>query len=235
MNPGAAPGDVTLPSFKDLRPGERKGSSVVIAPAGRLQLVYRLATGRDTIALDTLSFAVAQTPSEVTFSSAPISLTYRTTSDGYRLSVSGQAANAPPGASLVIDLPSGFRSIEADTLDDTRHFAFAYKIPRRDANSIAFSKLEPGIGARRHGLVPMGRGADEVLAGGADAAGGLDAAGRRLPRHSAARRAPHGKGRRRRVREDDRAAQERRVRVRSVRRARNRGPSSTRWATTSRT
>jgi YidC/Oxa1 family membrane protein insertase len=144
MNPGAAPGDVTLPSFRDLRPGEPKGSSVVIAPAGRLQFVYRLANGRDTIALDTLAFTVAQTPSEVTFSSAPISLTYRTTSDGYRLSVSGQAANAPPGATLVVDLPSGFRSIEADTLDDTRHFAFAYKIPRRDANSVAFSKLEPG-------------------------------------------------------------------------------------------
>ena len=144
MNPGAAPGDVTLPSFHDLRPGERKGSSVVIAPAGRLQFVYRLANARDTIALDTLAFTVAQTPNEVTFSSAPISLTYRTTSDGYRLSVSGQAANAPPGATLVVDLPSGFRSIEADTLDDTRHFAFAYKIPRRDANSVAFSKLEPG-------------------------------------------------------------------------------------------
>jgi YidC/Oxa1 family membrane protein insertase len=144
MNPGAAPGDVTLPSFRDLRPGERKGSSVVIAPAGRLQFVYRLANAPDTIALDTLAFTVAQTPSEVTFSSAPISLTYRTTSDGYRLSVSGQAANAPPGATLVVDLPSGFRSIEADTLDDTRHFAFAYKIPRRDANSVAFSKLEPG-------------------------------------------------------------------------------------------
>ena len=144
MNPGAAPGDVTLPSFRDLRPGERKGSSVVIAPAGRLQFVYRLANGRDTIALDTLAFTVAQTPSEVTFASAPISLTYRTTSDGYRLSVSGQAANAPAGATLVVDLPSGFRSIEADTLDDTRHFAFAYKIPRRDASSVAFSKLEPG-------------------------------------------------------------------------------------------
>ena len=72
MNPGAAPGDVTLPAFRDLRPGERKGSSVVIAPAGRLQFVYRLANGRDTIALDTLPFTVAQTPSEVTFSSAAI-------------------------------------------------------------------------------------------------------------------------------------------------------------------
>jgi YidC/Oxa1 family membrane protein insertase len=144
MNPGAAPGKVTIPSYHDLRPGDAKGSSVVIAPAGQLQFIYRLAAGADTIALDTLAFTVAQTPNEVTFSSAPISLTYRTTPDGFRLSVIGQATNAPPGASLVIDLPSGFRSVEADTLDDMRHFAFAYRIPRRDANSVAFSKLDPG-------------------------------------------------------------------------------------------
>src|SRR5215467_958935 len=48
MNPGAAPGDVTLPSFRDLRPGDPKGTNVVIAPAGKLHLVYRLAAGADT-------------------------------------------------------------------------------------------------------------------------------------------------------------------------------------------
>jgi YidC/Oxa1 family membrane protein insertase len=144
MSPGAAPGDVTLPSFHDLRPGEPHGSNVVIAPAGQLQLTYRLATPTDTIALDTLSFTVAQTANEATFSSAPITLTYRATSDGYRVAVTGQASNAPPGASLIIDLPSGLRSVEADTVDDTRHLAFAYKIPRRDAASVSFAKLEPG-------------------------------------------------------------------------------------------
>jgi len=144
MNPGAAPGDVTLPSFRDLRPGDPKGTNVVIAPAGKLHLVYRLAAGADTIALDTLHFTVAPTPNEVTFSSVPINVSYRTTSDGYRLSVSGRANNAPPGATLVIDLPSGIRSVEADTLDDSRHLAFAFKIPRRDPTSVAFSKLEPG-------------------------------------------------------------------------------------------
>jgi YidC/Oxa1 family membrane protein insertase len=144
MNPGAAPGDVTIPSYRDLRPGDPKGTNVVISPAGKLHLVYRLASGADTIALDTLSFRVAPTPNEVTFSSAPIDIVYRTTSDGYRLSVSGRVNSAQPGATLVIDLPSGIRSIEADTLDDSRHLAFSYKIPRRDPNSVSFSKLEPG-------------------------------------------------------------------------------------------
>ena len=43
-----------------------------------------------------------------------------------------------------IDLPSGVRSVEADTLDDTRHLAFGYKIPRRDVTSVPFGKLDPG-------------------------------------------------------------------------------------------
>jgi YidC/Oxa1 family membrane protein insertase len=144
MNPGAAPGEVTIPSFRDLRPGDQKGSNVVLAPAGKSQLTYRLAVGGDTIALDTVPFTVASKPNEVTFSSAPIEVTYRTTSDGFRLSVSGRVNNAPPNATLVIDLPSGIRSIEADTLDDSRHLAFAYKIPRRDPTGVSFSKLEPG-------------------------------------------------------------------------------------------
>ncbi len=144
MNPGASPADVALPGFRDLRPGVAHGSPALIAPVGQAHLIYRLATGRDTIALDTLQFTVTQTPNEVTFASAPITLTYRTTSDGFRLAVNGQAANAPPGSSLVIDLPSGFKSIEADTLEDSRHLAFGYQIPRRDVTSIPFAKLEPG-------------------------------------------------------------------------------------------
>src|SRR5262249_45920672 len=106
MNPGAAPGEVTIPSFKDLRPRDDKGAPVVIAPAGKLHMIYRLAAGADTIALDTLLFTVAEKPNEVTFSSAPIELSYRPTSDGFRLSVSGRVNNAVPGATLVIDLPS---------------------------------------------------------------------------------------------------------------------------------
>ncbi len=144
MNPGASPGDVTLPAFRDLKPGPAHGTPAVIAPVGPAQLSFRLAAGRDTIALDTLPFTISQAPNAVTFTSAPITLTYRTTSDGFRLAVSGQVANAPAGSSLVIDLPSGIKSVEADTLDDSRHLAFSYLIPRREVTSIPFAKLEPG-------------------------------------------------------------------------------------------
>jgi len=144
MNPGATIGDVTIPGFHDLKPGPTRGANAVISPVGGRQLSYRLAVGNDTIALDTLSFTVAQTPTDVTFTAAPITLTYRTTSDDYRLAVTGEVAGAPQRASLVIDLPSGVRSVEADTLDDTRHLAFGYKIPRRDVTRVPFGKLDPG-------------------------------------------------------------------------------------------
>src|SRR5262249_15457935 len=67
MNPGASPGDVSLPAFRDLRPGPAHGSPAVVAPIGPAQLSYRLASGRDTIALDTLQFTVTPTPTEVTY------------------------------------------------------------------------------------------------------------------------------------------------------------------------
>ena len=144
LNPGATIGDVTIPAFHDLRPGLTRGASLVLSPAGGRQLSYRLAIGNDTISLDTVSFAVTQTPTEVTFTSAPITLTYRTTSDDYRLAVTGAVSGAPERTSLVIDLPSGLRSVEADTVDDTRHLAFGYRIPRRDVASVPFGKLDPG-------------------------------------------------------------------------------------------
>jgi YidC/Oxa1 family membrane protein insertase len=144
LNPGATIGDVTIPGYHDLKPGPSRGANAVISPVGGKQVSFRLAAGNDTIALDTLSFTVTQTPTEVTFASAPITLRYRTTSDDYRLAVTGEVAGATQRASLVVDLPSGLRSVEADTLDDARHLAFGYKIPRRDVTSVPFGKLDPG-------------------------------------------------------------------------------------------
>jgi YidC/Oxa1 family membrane protein insertase len=56
--------------------------------------------------------------------------------------VRGIVANAPAGSALIIDLPSELRSAEADTLDDQRHFAYGYRTPLRDPQSIPFSKLD---------------------------------------------------------------------------------------------
>ena len=148
-NPGAAPKVVRIGSYKDLRPGHPADAGVTITDGGagggtRALLGFRVARGTDTIALDTLKFTVAQEGSKVTFSSPVVTLSYDTTTDGYRTAVRGTVAGAGPGASLLIDLPTTLRSVEADTADDMRHLAFGYKIPLRDVTSVPFGKLDPG-------------------------------------------------------------------------------------------
>lgn len=145
VNPGAVPQAVRIDSYKNLRPGHAvDASGVTITDGTKPLLGYRVARGADTIQLDTLRFAVAKQGSTVTFTSPVVTLTYTTTSDGYRTSVKGTVAGAGAGAALLVDLPSTIRSVEADTADDMRHLAFGYKIPLRDVTSVPFAKLDPG-------------------------------------------------------------------------------------------
>jgi YidC/Oxa1 family membrane protein insertase len=143
VNTGAVPAAVKITGFKSLRPGARDSSLTISQTHGPL-LHYRLVTGRDTIALDTVNFAVAKSGNVTTFTSASpaMTLSYETSADGFQTAVRGNVANAPAGSLMLIDLPSNFRSAEADTLDDQRHHAYGYKIPLRDVESIPFSKLD---------------------------------------------------------------------------------------------
>lgn len=144
VNPGAVPARVTVHGYKSLRPGARDTTLTIAQPRGTL-LHYRLAMGADTIALDTVPFTATTSGTTTTFTSASPAMTLAyTTTDGWRSMVRGTVANAPRGATLLIDLPSELRSNEADTLDDHRSMAFGYRIPRRDPESVPFSKLDPG-------------------------------------------------------------------------------------------
>jgi YidC/Oxa1 family membrane protein insertase len=117
---------------------------MVVAQRSGALLHYRLAMGADTIDLNTVPFAIQQGESSVTLTatSPPMTITYASTTDGFRTAVHGQVANAPMGSALLIDLPRDLRSAEADTLDDLRHLAYGYKLPRRDVTSVPFSKLD---------------------------------------------------------------------------------------------
>jgi len=143
-NPGAVPVAVTMVGFRELRPDHHDSLVTVESPNGPL-LHYHIALGHDTVALDTVHFAVHQQKDTTTFTSTSpaLTLTYQSKPDTYLTNVRGTVANAPPGASLVIDLPSELRSAEADTVDDLRNLAFGYKIPLRDVTSIPFGKLDP--------------------------------------------------------------------------------------------
>jgi YidC/Oxa1 family membrane protein insertase len=145
VSPGAVPMAVQVAGYRNLRPDRRDTLAVIAQPRGTL-LHYRLATGSDTIALDTIPFTIqnAGATTTLTANAPAMSITYEPTPNDYRTAVRGQVANAPPGATLLIDLPSELRSIEADTVDDLRHLAFGYKMPLRDVASVPFSKLDPG-------------------------------------------------------------------------------------------
>ena len=145
VSPGAAPSRVLIPGYRNLRPG-RRDSVVIATPTGPL-LRYRVAMGRDTIDLDTVSFTAQPSGNGVTFvaTSPAISITYAPEAkDPYRVAVRGTFANAPAGSALLIDLPNSLNSSEADTLDDFRHLAYGYKEPLRDVTSVPFSKLDSG-------------------------------------------------------------------------------------------
>jgi YidC/Oxa1 family membrane protein insertase len=144
VSPGAVPVAVAIDGYTDLRPG-RHDSMVVAQHTGPL-LHYRLVLGKDTVDMSKLPFTIQQSGSSVTLSAASpaITITYQPMA-GFLTSVRGQVANAPAGATLLIDLPHELRSEEADTLDDLRHLAYGYKPPRRDVTSVPFSKLDTTV------------------------------------------------------------------------------------------
>jgi YidC/Oxa1 family membrane protein insertase len=97
---------------------------------------------------------------------AAVTIQYRFGPDGYLSQVtgavavpgaiapSGAAGGAPGGAAggasgaatgyLLVDLPSGFPSYEADSTDDLQQLAYVIKPVHEDPASISFSHLDPG-------------------------------------------------------------------------------------------
>ncbi|HKO16460.1 MAG TPA: membrane protein insertase YidC, partial [Gemmatimonadaceae bacterium] len=154
VSPGAAPVSVSLADYRVLRPG-RSGEVVLVnppeadAPASRpaALLNYRVVLGRDTIALDTMALQSTRTADGIRFSSTgtpKISIEYRFGDRPYLTRVQGtvQAAAAAVPAQLLVELPQGLRSEEADTVEDIRHLAYGYKLAREDVKSVAFGKLD---------------------------------------------------------------------------------------------
>ena len=141
-SPGAAPTQVRIPSFRPLTPGADRSTGVVLRSNANELLSYHLVRGADTVALDTIPFAVSQSGSSVTFQSPIVTLTYKAAGDNYRAEVRGTVPNAPPGSLLLIGLPATLQSVEADTVDDRRHLAYGYKRPLRDVESVSFGKLD---------------------------------------------------------------------------------------------
>lgn len=147
---GATPVNAALRDYRSLAPQD--GPVVVVRPSVPV-LSYRLIAGHDTIPLDRTTFAADSTAAgavgPLTFRTAVgkavVAITYTFVPDSYVVRVNGTVSGVDPASMfLLLTLPRGLASGEADTLEDLRHLAYVVKPTRDDARSIAFGKLTAG-------------------------------------------------------------------------------------------
>ena len=145
---GAVPVSVILDEYVSTGKGATR--PVQLVRPGTALTHFRLALGRDTIALDSIPLqadvraASAATP-EVTYTGTaagrPVRLTYQVVPDSFVLRVRAQVTDAPAGSSLLVELPRTMASNEADTTDDLNHLAVSYRA-RGEVSSDGFGSLD---------------------------------------------------------------------------------------------
>jgi YidC/Oxa1 family membrane protein insertase len=152
-NMGAAPLRVVLPGYRAL---DKVNDKVMITPGAQPLLSYRVLGASDTLALSTVPFSLERSTTTrgeqvLTYrgmaNGRQLQLTYTIVPDSFLARVQGSiGADASGGSArfLLIDLPSTFRSFEADSVDDQNHFAYAAKPRARNAEGIPFGSLDPG-------------------------------------------------------------------------------------------
>ncbi|HEX5581519.1 MAG TPA: YidC/Oxa1 family insertase periplasmic-domain containing protein, partial [Gemmatimonadaceae bacterium] len=154
-NIGAAPVSAEMRKYSSLRGGER-GEAVELSRDGAPLLRYRLVVPGDTILLDRVPFRLSRGAAaadsaagaplvyDASVSGAQVRIAYSVVPESYQLRVQGSVSGLPGRAFLLVDMPTGLRSAEADLADDLRHYAVAYKPTGDDAKGIGFGKLDPG-------------------------------------------------------------------------------------------
>jgi YidC/Oxa1 family membrane protein insertase len=149
---GATPISVVLDSYPSRRPMARGASAELVRPGSPL-IGYRFAVGADTIDLDQTPLAVQRstTPAGapvLTYAGSgaghAVRLSYTFVPDSFLIRVSAAVSGAPAKSTLLIDMPRGLQSNEADTLDDIHHLGVSFRTSRGDVTSVGFSKLDTG-------------------------------------------------------------------------------------------
>ena len=143
-----------LVDYKSFAPGD-SGRPVQLVPDGRPLLAHCLLVGGDTISLAGWRFTPSASALSVVGDSVPltfeaerggsrVTIEYALFPAEYRVRVRGRVAGlGTSGAVLLVGLGEGLRSVEADTMDDFRHFAVVTKAAK--TQSTAFSSLKPGV------------------------------------------------------------------------------------------
>ena len=151
---GAAPVSVTMKQYESLRRGDAEGTPVVVGAPGERLLDYALVGARgpgDTVSLARVPFGLTRSLAEggtevlrysANVGESTVTITYAVVPDSYTVKVRGQVTG--DARFVLVRLPRHFRSHEADSVEDARHLAYAYKPVTGDAASIGFGKLDPG-------------------------------------------------------------------------------------------
>ena len=144
-----------LMQYQSFAPGD-SAQRVQLVPAQQPFLVHKLVPtgGGDTVSLADWTFQPSAHAVDVRDgatlrfeaergSGGRVTIEYRFVPDQYHFDVHGSVVGlGGSGAVLVIGLSDGLRSVEADSLDDYRHYALVTKASK--ANRTDFSSLDPG-------------------------------------------------------------------------------------------
>jgi YidC/Oxa1 family membrane protein insertase len=149
---GGALVSATLLGYRSFAAGD-SGRAVELVRPDQPLLVYARTTGGDTTRLfdwrltpSASSVRVGPEGATLTFTGgqgdARLELQYRFPPDEYRFAAHGRMEGFGPGATLLLGIGDGLRSVEADSMDDFRNYAVVTKAAK--TQSTAFHSLKPG-------------------------------------------------------------------------------------------
>jgi YidC/Oxa1 family membrane protein insertase len=151
---GAALISAEMASYQALGEGGRRTEQPVeFARDGEPLLGYRMVfPGGDTVNLASIAFTKSERQVDgntrlryvAQVAQREIAITYSVRPDSYRFDVSATAVGPNSDGYLLVSLPPGFRSNEADTAEDATHLAYAFKPEGRGADRVDFGDLDPG-------------------------------------------------------------------------------------------
>jgi YidC/Oxa1 family membrane protein insertase len=131
------------------------GAPVELGSPGAALLSYSLVTATDTVDLRQLQFSLTREQREAAevllyrsqLAGGEVVVRYvvpRDTGSSYRMTASGEVRNIASARHLLVWLPPTIPTAEADTGDDRRHLAYAFKTRREGPRSVNFGSLDPG-------------------------------------------------------------------------------------------
>jgi YidC/Oxa1 family membrane protein insertase len=133
--------------------GRKTDAPVEFAREGDRLLAWRMVfPGGDTVNLTRTPFEVEASDREgrrqlrytAQVAERAVAITYSFLPDSYRVNVAASVTGPNSDGYLLVDLPPGFRSSEADSSEDQTHLSYAFKPEGRSADLVNFRDLDPG-------------------------------------------------------------------------------------------